>query len=162
MQFTKSSGVSGEWVDKTAIATGLKAKLVNECIPVTRDYDGKPQTQNIAKVRFQGETGEAKNLAVNRPTINALIEAYGEDSKEWIGKTLTAHTEKVIVGGKRGTALYLVPEGFSLGEDDGGYVVIKPKDVPTVTPVAPTAPLKSADEEIKYPQEEINPEDIPF
>ncbi len=33
----------------------------------------------------------------------------------------------MVVGGKRVTALYLVPEGFEVGEDDGGYMVVQKK-----------------------------------
>ena len=143
MQYTKSSGVGGAWVKASEIVSGTKCKLVSETAPQPSEYG----TQDVAKIRFQGEEGEAKNVRINKPSINALIDAFGEDSKVWIGNVLTAVTEKMVVSGKRVTALYLVPEGYSLGEDEGHYLVIT-KDGATVKS-EPT-------------EETINPEDIPF
>lgn len=40
------------------------------------------------------------------------------------GHHLTAETEKIVIGGKRVTAVYLVPEGYELGEDNG-YVITR-------------------------------------
>jgi len=34
----------------------------------------------------------------------------------------------VIVNGKRGISVYLIPEGFKLSEDDGGYIIITKKN----------------------------------
>src|SRR3990167_3456597 len=143
MQYTKSSGVGGAWVKASEIVSGTKCKLVSETAPQPSEFG----TQDVAKIRFQGEEGEAKNVRINKPSINALIDAFGEDSKVWIGNVLTAVTEKMVVSGKRVTALYLVPKGYSLGEDEGHYLVIT-KDGATVKS-GPT-------------EETINPEDIPF
>ena len=125
------------------VVSGTKCKLVSETAPQPSEFG----TQDVAKIRFQGEEGDAKNVRINKPSINALIDAFGEDSKVWIGNVLTAVTEKMVVSGKRVTALYLVPEGYSLGEDEGHYLVIT-KDGATVK----SEPV----------EETINPEDIPF
>ena len=53
-----------------------------------------------------------------------MIDAFGTNSINWQGKHLTVMTEKVVVGGKRVTAAYLIPEGYEMGEDANGYVVI--------------------------------------
>ena len=151
MKYTKSQGVGGAWVKGSEVVSGTKCKLTTETIPSESSFEGKPIKNNVAKIRSQGETGEAKNVNVNRPSINALIDAFGEDSKDWIGKLLTAQTEKMIVGGKRVTALYLIPEGYELKEDDGGYIVI--------TKIGGQGPVHT---EVEYPEEDINPEDIPF
>ena len=115
-------GTQGAWVKASEITSGVKAKLVSETQPTEGEY-GK---QDVAKIRIENET-ETKNVRLNKPTISGLIDAFGEDSKEWINKELTIHTEKMIVGGKRVTALYLLAEGFTLGEDKGGYLVITKK-----------------------------------
>lgn len=153
MQYSKSQGVGGAWVKGSEVVSGTKCKLTTETVPSTSSYEGKTINNNVAKIRFQGETGEAKNVNVNRPSINALVDAFGEESKDWVGKLLTAQTEKMIVGGKRVTALYLIPEGFELKEDDAGYIVIVKSGVqgPVPTPKG-----------VEYPEEDINPEDIPF
>ena len=52
------------------------------------------------------------------------ISSFGKESKDWINKSITLHPEKMNVGGKRVTALYLIPEGYELREDEGGYLII--------------------------------------
>lgn len=123
MNYTKST-VSGGWVKAADVKSGSKCKLVSETVPSEGTYEGKVIKNNVAKIRFQGEEGEAKNVNVNKPSINGLIDAFGSDSKNWVGKLLTAHTEKMLVGGKRVTGLYLIPEGFEITEDEGGYLVV--------------------------------------
>jgi hypothetical protein len=154
MRYTKSSTVSGAWVKASEVVSGTKCKLVAETIPSESTYEGKVIKNNSSKIRFQGEEGEAKNVNVNRPSINGLIDAYGEDSKDWIGKVLTAQTEKMLVGGKRVTALYLIPEGFEMKEDENGYIVISKIGVQTEA--------RNSVNGLDYPSEEINAEDIPF
>ena len=123
-KYTKQSGVSGAWIKAKDVVSGTKCKLVSETEPSESVWEGKTIKNNVAKIRFQGQEGEASNVNVNRPSINGLVDAFGEDSKLWIGQLLTAHTEKMLVGGKRVTALYLIPEGYEVGEDEGGYLVV--------------------------------------
>lgn len=151
MKYTKTSGVAGNWVKGSEVVSGTKCKLTSETVPSESVYEGKTIKNNVAKIRFQGEDSESKNVNVNRPSINALVDAFGEDSKDWIGKYLTAQTEKMLVGGKRVTALYLIPEGYEMKEDEGGYIVIT-KIGKTVEPM----------DSVEYPTEDIFPEDIPF
>ena len=143
MKFSKSSG-GGAWLDKKALENGDIAKLTSEAVEV----EGQNGPQIVAKIRIKGDDGEAKNVAINGPTKNALIEAFGEDSKAWVGQYLTVHTEKTMIGGKRGIALYLIPEGYEMGEDTGGYIVVVPKGAEKA------APTESRDE--------IDDSNIPF
>ena len=152
--YKKSSGVAGAWVKAKDITSGVKCKLVSETEPSESQWEGKTIKNNVAKIRFAGQEGEAMNVNVNKPSINALIDAFGEDSKAWMGHLLTAHTEKMLVGGKRVTALYLIPEGYEIKEDEGGYLVIEP--IGKVEPPAVVARSKAAE------AEDINPDDIPF
>lgn len=164
----KSSGANGPWVDKTKVKSGTKVKIVTECVPTDEEYQGKVSTRHVVKLKVQGDDGEPKNFDINRPSVNGLIDAFGEDTKAWIGQTLTAETMRVIVGGKMGTAMYLVPEGFEFTTDAGGYAVVQ-RIGAAQTPIAPTpaephVPTgKFGDHApIEYPDEEINPADIPF
>lgn len=118
---------SGAWVKAAELKNGQKAKIVDECQPIESQFTndkGEKKMQDVCKVRYEGKE-EALNTNLNRATIRGLVEAFGKDSIAWINKPLTVHTEKVAVAGKRVTALYLVPEGFEVGEDDEGYVQIK-------------------------------------
>lgn len=119
MRYNKPSQTVGAWVKSSEITVGTKGKLVSEALP----QEGEFGTQDVAKIRIEGDT-ETKNIRINKPSIAGLISAFGEESKDWMNKNLTLHTEKMLVGGKRVTALYLIPEGFELSEDGGGYLVI--------------------------------------
>lgn len=126
--YEKSVGVSGDWVKGSEVVSGTKCKLVSETNPTQSQFKdektGAIKTQNVSKIVFATSPSNQLNINVNRATINALVDAFGGESKDWIGKVLTAQTEKVVVGGKRVTAVYLVPDGYALGEDSNGYVVI--------------------------------------
>ena len=125
-KYQKSNFVGGAWVKGKDIMSGTRCKLVSETNPQSSQFenkDGSPKLQDVAKIRFEGKP-DPLNISINRASLNALIDAFGEGSKDWIGKTLTAVTEKVLVGGKRVTALYLLPEGYEAREDENGYMTI--------------------------------------
>ena len=123
--YQKSSSVSGSWADKRAIhEKGVKnAKIVSETRPepsmFKNEKTGEPQTQDVCKVRFAGIEGDF-NLSLNRATLNGLIEAFGEDSQDWMNKVLTVN----VLEGSKGFSVYLIPEGFERVRDDNNYVVI--------------------------------------
>lgn len=155
--YSKSSGVGGEWVDKAKLTNGQRAKIITESVPTEETYEGKPKTRNIVKVVFEGDK-EPKNVDLNRATVNGLIDAFGPDSKEWMNKVLTVHAEKAVIGGSRKILLYLLPPGFEVAEDSGGYLIVQPVGMDKPEPPVPG--------DIGYVQPEgegdINPEDIPF
>ena len=126
MQYKKQNNVFGKWIKGTDVISGSKAKLVSEAKPMAsqfKDKNGGVKMQDVAKIQFE-QGGEPFNISINRASLNALMDAFGEDSVKWQGHELTVVTEKVVVAGKRVTAVYLVPNGYELGEDSNGYVVI--------------------------------------
>lgn len=135
----------GSYLDKATLKEGDVAKLVTE--PV--EEEGKFGMQVVASMRIRGDNGEAKKFALNAPTVNALIEAFGEDSKAWCNQLFTVHLEKVRAAGRKGLSAYLIPEGFDYWDDENGYLVLGRKED---KPVA----------EEKSTKTEINPDDIPF
>jgi hypothetical protein len=147
MEYNKSLAVQGAWAKGSAVVSGTRAKLVTETKPIESQFknkDGTTKMQDVAKARFEGGV-EDLNISLNRATIDGLIDAFGKDSKDWIGHPLTAITEKVVVGGKRVTAVYLVPDGFELKEDDGGYVQVVEKGG-----------------SVNVEPDEVSPDSIPF
>ena len=147
-KYTKSTSVQGAWVKASELTNGTRAKLVSEVAPGQGEYG----MQDVGKLRIEGDN-ETKNVRINKPTLNAFVEVFGVDSKEWINKPLTIHTEKMIVGGKRVVALYLLPENYELTEDSNGYMVITKKN---------GEPKAETEETIEYPTENVDPKDIPF
>lgn len=148
MKYQKVVSMGGAWVKASEVQSGTKAKIVSETIGQPSQFlnkDGSPKTQDVAKLRIEGAT-EPLNCSLNRATINALVDAFGEESAAWQGHPLTIETEKVRVAGKSVVALYLVPEGYEKTDDDNGYVIIVKKGA---TPQSPNV-------------EEISAEDVPF
>lgn len=126
MKFNKTSGVTGGWAKASELAIGTKAKLVSAADKQPsqfQDKNGNMKEQVVAKIRFEGKP-EALNIGLNNTTINGLIDAFGEDSADWQGHTLTVDTEKVRVGGVAKLALYLIPPGYRRTDDVNGYAVI--------------------------------------
>lgn len=156
MNIEKSGGVGGSWIDKKALKSGDLIKLTSEAewVPSSLNPEEK---QLVAKCKVKGMDGEF-NIAINSPSRNGLIDAFGKETKDWIGKLLTAAVETGIFAGKRGVMLNLVPENYVVGEDAAGFIIIRPKvEPPKVVSggysVASSTALEEAD---------INPEDIPF
>lgn len=150
MKATKSSSVGGKWYDKSILKTGELAKIKTEAMETPNQMGG---TQWVAKIAIKGHP-EPLNMAINKPSKNALIDAYGEETTDWIDKVLTLHVEKTVVSGKRGFAVYLLPENYVLTEDAGGFIVIQPKLAPPTT-----IARQKSQEEI---EEGINIDDVPF
>lgn len=175
MQYQKSSGTGGPWLDKDLVRMGQRFAILTEAKPIEEIYKGQPNIRNTVKVKVEGLT-EPQNYDLNKPTINGLIDAFGDDSRNWIGKVLFAHVEKVRVSGRAGTMVILYPEGFKVQDDEGGYAVVVPVGTPEVKKFEAKAPVDQfaapattyAPEfpPVKYPTPgvdgEIRPEDIPF
>lgn len=125
MIITRHSGPNGGWAKGKEIESGSICKLVSEANWVNGEYEGKPNKRLIAKAQFKGKP-EALNISINNASIEALADAFGEDTQKWQGHHLTARVESTIIGGKRKYPIYLVPEGYELGIDKNDYVVIKP------------------------------------
>ncbi len=159
---TGGGGTSGAWAKASEIASGTKVKFITEATSQTSDYG--PQT--VVKARFQGGA-EALNVRLNKPTVNGLIDAFGKESKGWIGHVLTAITEKAIVSGKRVTILYIVPDGYELSEDGGGFLTITPKTKEVALERPRVVGPKNFEEEIPeiedaLPGDDVNSDDIPW
>jgi len=167
MLYQKSSGTGGPWLDKSTVYNGQKFAILTEAKPIEEIYKGETNIRNTVKVKVEGGA-EPLNYDLNKPTIAGLIDAFGEDSRAWIGKVLRAHTEKVRVAGRAGIMVILYPEGFKVQDDDNGYAVVVPENTPEPSknsaPAAQAAPAAGptiAGTSVPYP-DEINPEDIPF
>jgi len=156
--YQKTTAIQGSWVKSSEIENGTTAKIVSETNPQPSQYlnkDGSPKNQDVAKVLFKGYS-ESVNVGLNRTTINGLIDSFGEDSKNWQDKVLTVDVEKIRIGGKSNTAIYLIPENYEKTDDDSGYAVIRK--------IGEGLPTESKEENIPVinEDEEIDPKDIPF
>ena len=145
----RSSG-GGKWLDKKTLVNGDKLKITTTADWIPNQQGGE---QLVAKCKVQGKTTEDVNISINAPSKNGLIDAFGDDTAAWRNQTLTVEVFSTLIAGKKGVALYLIPEGFELKENAEGYMNI----------VNPNAgePV-NANEYPTQEEEEINPDDIPF
>jgi len=157
MKYTKKEGVSGAWLKADDVEDGTLIKIVSETNPVPGQYGD----QDVCKVRVKGKEGTF-NLSLNRTTIHALIDAFGEDSASWVDIPLSTHKEKMTVSGRRVNVLYLIPAGYELGEDDAGYIVITKTEEKKESKVKTPTSYEEEQDMKKEAEEEISPDDIPF
>ena len=144
---SKSTG--GGWLDKETLKNGDVLKIVTEASVVENERG----SQLIARAKVKGGKVEPQNIAINTPSKNALIDAFGDDTTAWIDKILTVAVTETVIGGKSGIALYLVPEGFVKTKDAGGYIVVtRFKDAHIERPSV-------VQSDVEY---EPNPDDVPF
>lgn len=125
-KYQKNVSLGGKWAKGSELVDVNRAKIVSETNPMPSSFqnkDGSVKSQDVCKVQFEGMP-EALNVSLNRATINGLVDAFGEDSKDWQGHYLSVETEKVRVAGKSVTALYLIPEGYEKRDDANGYAMI--------------------------------------
>lgn len=131
--YNKKTSV-GEFAKKEVdYKNGDKISLSNEGVKV----DGQYGEQNVFLVKLAN--GSEKNLSLNQTSINGLIDAFGKDSKDWIGKELKVHLITQNVAGKFVKVTYVSHPEAELTEN--GFVLPS-------TQVSPEA--------------NINPDDIPF
>jgi hypothetical protein len=137
MKYEKTQPIAGAWVKGAEVQPGTRVKLVSETTHVQSQFvdekTGEKKYQDVAKVLFSGDT-EAKNMSINRASLHGLIDAFGEESADWMNHILTVETEKVRVGGRAVTAVYLIPENYERVDDENGYTVIVKKGTKVAAP----------------------------
>lgn len=153
--YTKTSKVIGGWFKGADFygKDGLKAKIITEVEPVPSQFkneDGTQKIQDVGKVQFEG-IPEPLNMNINAVSRDALVEAFGNDSTNWVKKLLFLEVEKTLIGGKRAYVPYLIPDGYERVEDEMGYMHITKKG----------KKVEAAPEEINL-DNEPNQEEPPF
>ncbi len=126
MKYNKPNRINGAWAKASELGDVTEAKIVSETIAQESTFlnkDGSKKMQDVAKVQFKGRA-EAMNVNLNKATLAGLIDAFGEESKDWQGHVLKVETEKMRVAGKAVTALYLIPDGYHKIDDEAGYAQI--------------------------------------
>jgi hypothetical protein len=127
--YEKKEFTTGKWANKAEIYEKRIqfATIVSETNPEASttftNEDGTPKMRDVCKVLFR-EEDEAVKVELNRATINALVDAFGKDSKDWQGHDLAVEIDKLP--GKK-FPLYLIPVGYKRIEDENGYSVIVKK-----------------------------------
>lgn len=124
----------------------IRDRDVVEITSEGQPIEGKFGTQDVFTVKL--ENGKEGNVSFNSTSINNMIDAFGEDSKNWIEKKVKIWLIRQNVQGKLIPVLYVSHPDAEI--TDKGVFVLPGKDV------------KTDDIPVINEEEDINPEDIPF
>ena len=149
MKMTKkdSSGIDGEWgkpdehVQDGEIVTILDAGQ-------TIEGDFGPRSVFLMKTRLGRYA-----FSVNQTSVNNLVDFLGDDSEQWIDKQVKACITTQKVGEKMRRVIYFVhPEGD----------LMNPVPREKMLKYEPTSSPRQPEKKYDYPEDDINPADIPF
>lgn len=133
----------GEWAKKGEdIKDGDVVTIVDEGQIISGEYGDR----NVFKV----ETRNGKKLvSFNQTSINHLVDGFGKDTKDWIGKEASIFAIRQSVAGKLLNVFYVTPKGWVI-DDAGGDLKFAP------------AKGKNKSNDAPLPDDEVNVENIPF
>lgn len=121
----------------------------------TGNYKGRAVDSWYFKVKTRN--GE-KKTKFNQKSINILIDEFGEDSDNWAGKDVRVIIHKTLIAGEKQDVVYFVTEGWKLDE----YGELVKEGVNFDKEDRPGQEKTREVDTVEYPEEIINPEDIPF
>lgn len=104
MRYTKKVSVGAFAKKGVDINNGDMITIANEGKQIPSAFDPE-KTQDVFLVKLK--TGEEKNINVNQTSMNGLIDAFGDDSLNWIGKEVKCHLITQNVSGKFVKVLYI-------------------------------------------------------
>lgn len=109
--------------------------------------EGQFGMEDVFRVRMVN--GNELTMRFNKTSINNMIDAFGDESKQWVGKEVKVWRILQNVQGKMLRVTYLSHPEADIDEQ-GNFII----------PGRPVAP--NADTGIDYPVDDVDPEDIPF
>ncbi len=136
-KFQKKVSV-GQFVKPGDLKDGDVVTIANE----GKKIQGTFGEQDVFLIKLPN--GEEKNVNLNQTSLNALIDAYGDDSINWIGKIAKVWFLKMMVSGKMCNVKFF-SHPLAKMNDDGSFSL--PKDGVDTKP---------------KDDDEVNPDDIPF
>jgi hypothetical protein len=149
--YTKKVSVGSFLKKGTDIKDGDLLEVRNEGTKVPGEFN----MQDIFIVKTS--EGKEGNINFNQTSINNLIDAYGADSKKWIGQKVKAWFVRQNVGGEFKQVLYFSHPNAEFTEK--GFVL---EGTPSVSDV-PQHNTEVPNDEIPVIEEgEIDVKDIPF
>ena len=124
MRFQKKTS-SGPFLKKGKdILEGQMIEIMSE----GEQVEGEFGMQNVFEV--ETEDGLNGNVSINQTSINGFIDAWGEDSANWVKKKVKVHKVKQNVAGKFIDVYYFSHPDAELTET--GFVMTVNQDIPVV------------------------------
>lgn len=145
MKVTKKTSVAGQYAKLgTDFDEGDVITILNEGDIVTSEYG----EGHVFKI--ETKNGE-RNMRFNQTSLNYVIDAFGDESSEWVGKKVKVWVFDMNISGKMKAVVFLT-EPTWIKTRIGGEV----KLVPSLSSESGSEPTT------KVVKEEIDPDDIPF
>jgi hypothetical protein len=129
MKFSKKESVAGTFVKKGQDIKDGDIITINNSGKIV---DGQFGSQNVFSIKTKA--GEFL-MSFNQTSINSLVDEWGEESENWIGKNVKVHSIKQNVAGKFINVYYVAPDGYEMGEDGfekEGNQKSQSEEVPTI------------------------------
>lgn len=117
----------------------FKENDILEILDEGKQEEGKFGTQDIFMLKTSDE--KEGNVNLNTTSINNLIDAYGEDSKNWIGKKIKVWTLRSNIQGRM-ILVYYFSHPDAVLNDEGVFELNGKKDgdIPVINEPAPKEP----------------------
>ena len=109
-------------------------------------YEADLKTGDVVKILDSGNVelgqyGEQRNFKVktrngekkvgfNQQTVNVLVQEFGENSEDYVGKDVRVILKKDVIAGKKVIIAYFVTEGWAL--NDYGELAKEGADLPVI------------------------------
>ena len=100
----------GNWLKAADLQIGDSVKILTEADWEESSYKGETNNQFVCDVEYKGDK---RKLKLTMASCKEVAPAYGDDTKEWIGKTLNLESIKVMVGGEVKHSILATPIGKS-------------------------------------------------
>jgi len=111
MQLFKKITIGGSWAK---VGQDLKDGDLITILDEGKEVEGKFGKRNVFSIKT---TNGIKNLTFNQTTINNLIDAFGTETKQWVGKIVKVWIIKQNVGGVLRNVVYLSHPDWKLTEN---------------------------------------------
>jgi len=119
-----------------------------------KQVEGQFGTQDIFLVK-QGEN--EGNVSFNTTSINNLIDGYGEDSINWIGKEIKVQVIKMSVQGKIKPVYFFLHPDSVLDDETGEFHIpgkrVNDEEIPVIDEDGNEAAQLASQEESQIPQD---------
>ena len=117
MKYTKRESL-GQWLKK---GEDFKDSDMVEIANEGKQTEGQFGTQDVFLLKLRN--GNEGNTNFNQTTINNLIDAFGEDSINWIGKKVKVMMIKQNVQGKIMSVYYFLHPDTILDDESGQFII---------------------------------------
>ena len=129
----------GKFLEKGKdIKDGDSVEIANE----GKQVEGNYGTQDVFSIKTKD--GEVGNISFNRTSINNLIDGFGEDSINWIGKEVKSMVIKQMVSNKLTNVYYFLHPDTILDDESGQFVIPDKKAKDDIPVVESEEPIKDS------------------